>query len=172
MKECEGHPNDQGTPSLEKTAASIDMRHFIEGQNWYNAEHDGRWTGPDHISSLKIPQLPKGTYEIELNIVGAMSPKIIRQMKLLWNGDELPKKIIQPWAGMKALMRRYYLMIFQNREGGPLILKTKLEIDQGSNNTDQFLGLQLPCTISPSSRGQQDTRDLGIKLSEVKVIPV
>ncbi|GAA6213144.1 hypothetical protein NBRC116602_28850 [Hyphomicrobiales bacterium 4NK60-0047b] len=169
LKECEGHPNDQGTPSLEKTAASIDMRHFIEGQNWYNAEHDGRWTGPDHISSLKIPQLPKGTYEIELNIVSAMSPKIIRQMKLLWNGDELPKKIIQPWAGMKALMRRYYLMIFQNREGGPLILKTKLEIDQGSNNTDQFLGLQLPCTISPSSRGQQDTRDLGIKLSEVKL---
>lgn len=171
-KPYQAEENKLSASHSEKKATTIDMRHFIEGQNWYHAEHDGRWAGPDHVSSLKLPNLPSGKYELEMSIVAAMSPKIIRQMKLLWNGSELPKKVTQPWTSLKAVLRRYYLLLFQNREGGPLILKSKLEIGPDTNIDSQFLGIQLPCTISPSSRGQQDTRDLGIKLCEVKVIPI
>lgn len=170
-KPYQGEEN-KSNASHGKKATTIDMRHFIEGQNWYQAEHDGRWAGPDHVSSLKLPNLPSGKYELEMSVVAAMSPKIIRQMKLLWNGSVLPKKVTQPWTSLKAVLRRYYLLLFQNREGGPLILKSKLEIGPDTNIDSQFLGIQLPCTISPSSRGQQDTRDLGIKLCEVKIIPI
>ena len=157
---------------LEKHGTILDLRHFIDGQNWHHAEHDGRWSGPGTSSSIKLPQLNAGKYCLEMHIVGAMVPDIIRRVVLLWRGEELQIKTLQPWRGLKAFLRRYYLLIFKNREGGPLILKTMITVPANISDDDKMLQIEIPRTISPVSRGENDTRDLGFKLSQIKISPI
>lgn len=63
----------------------IDFRGDITGSNWHEAENDGRWAGPMLRSSLLIPALSTGIYEITLQCVGEVAPGIIDSMQLLVN---------------------------------------------------------------------------------------
>ena len=165
-------------PTIEKSIHTaepdtheIDMRHFIDGENWHHPEHNGRWSGPGTTSRIKLPHLAKGHYTLELHLEAAMARDTVRKTKLIWQGQELKFKSHQPWRGFKPLLRRYYLLMFQNREGGPLIIRAPLEVNVGSTDYNQFLKIVGPRTISPQSRGLNDSRDLGLMLSKLSITP-
>lgn len=171
--QTENKPSPQ-VPKLIPTSDQdhiIDMRHYIEASNWYHAEHDGRWAGPANTSTLKMPPLPQGEYQLELRVISAMSPEIVRKMQLSSNGQPLTIKTKVPLTNPKALLRRYYLLIFKKREGGPLSLTSHFKVNGFEAGVAMDLEFMFPKTISPASRGERDTRRLAIKLAYVKITP-
>ncbi|MCK4494409.1 MAG: hypothetical protein KAU26_10150 [Methylococcales bacterium] len=52
----------------ELTHLNIDLSVPTEGDNWYAIEPTGRWAGPELESTLTIPALVAGTYQLELNV--------------------------------------------------------------------------------------------------------
>jgi hypothetical protein len=50
------------------TTLKIDLRNPIEGDNWHPIEATGRWAGPALESTLTIPALSVGTYQLAVHI--------------------------------------------------------------------------------------------------------
>ncbi|MCK5897846.1 MAG: hypothetical protein KAG06_02090 [Methylococcales bacterium] len=50
------------------TQLNIDLSLPIEGENWYGIESTGCWAGPDLESTLIIPALVAGTYQLTLKV--------------------------------------------------------------------------------------------------------
>ena len=144
----------------------LDLRQFIDGENWYSAEHDGRWAGPGTISTLRLPALQKGHYKLELEIVDAIEPEILREMNLSLNGKLLVLKgrngLIGPWAPFVGLYRK--------RQKYPLLLRSEIHITDAEVGADLYLEFGFPKTISAVERGAQDARDLAIRLKMVTII--
>lgn len=79
-------PKDQDDKPMPQ-AFEIDLRGQITGGNWYYAEGDGRWAGPESESSLLFPALEKGEYQIEVKIVDEIESGVIDGMEVLVNGE-------------------------------------------------------------------------------------
>ena len=67
---------------------NVDLTSPIHGDNWYDIEPTGRWAGPKLESTLTIPSLEVGTYQLELNIANHFCN--LAAMKLILN-DKLVK---------------------------------------------------------------------------------
>jgi len=127
----------------------IDMRQEIEGENWYYAEHDGRWAGPNNVSSIRIPALGQGTYEGQLDITDSMDAEILRCTEIFFNGTPLqPSK---DWNNYPALVS--FLFSVGDIENSPI----------------WEFQLKFPKLISPAQHGSDDRRNLAIKLRSMKV---
>jgi len=145
--------------------ATVDLRQFIDGDNWYYAEHDGRWAGPGTKSTIRLPAMNKGRYELILDIVDAIAPDILRDMKVNLNGKPLKFKggngQFGPWASVVRL--------FNKKLKYPVLLTGAVSIGKVEAGKDLQLEVIFPKTISPSSRGSDDMRDLAIRLRQVKL---
>ena len=151
----------------------IDMRHFIDGQNWFSAEHDGRWAGPLNVSTISLPKLPEGHYRLELDVVDAVAPDIVRNLKLSVNGA--PLKVKQKNAsgldGPLAPFKRAYITYYKKGQVYPLLLTSDLYVEEREANSRLSLEFEFPELISPVTLGSHDTRELAIRLRQIKILP-
>ena len=76
-------------PIYQPAEIVYDLRREIDGENWHYPEHDGRWAGPNEVSSIKVPVLCAGEYEAQLEVVDAMDSGILLGMGIFLNGTPL-----------------------------------------------------------------------------------
>lgn len=137
----------------------IDFCQTVDGYNWYDAEVDGRWGGPGKTSTLRLPKVKPGRYQIELKVVDAMSPEILKGTKFSLNG--IPLKFLQ--AKPLKLIHR----LVRKKIRYPVILTAHTVIGQDLCNSALDLEFEFPAVISPFSRGRKDKRHLALRMKTV-----
>ncbi|MEQ1740190.1 MAG: hypothetical protein ABL884_09800 [Methyloglobulus sp.] len=142
----------------------IDLRKDIQGQNWYHVEPDGRWAGPGKFSTLSLPKVKSSRYKIEIEVVDAMAPQILKGTKFSLNG--IPLNFVDP--SPLSLLRR----LIGKRKKYPVILTAHVDVSQSQCNAGLNLEFEFPSVISPASRGSDDNRHLALRLRTVKLIPL
>ena len=149
----------------------IDLRSFIEGTNWYYGESDGRWAGPDLVSTLKLPRLEQGTYTIKLGVVSAMAPEIVDDLSIDLNGKTIPlRKLIRAdLKGRLAPLKRLKSQIRGPQHPYPILVSGRVEIGANANQDNPVLTLRFPKAISPMDRGEEDSRLLTIMFETIEL---
>jgi hypothetical protein len=135
----------------------VDMRRTDDGQGWYEAEADGRWSGPSTESSIELPPLAAGTYLVEMHIADAMSPELVAGTQLqaqLSDGQTLPVELVHEFGAATGLY--------------PMVSAGVLQLPEGVQGSWQ-LKLVLPEVISPAEHGESDTRQLGLRLQGLRL---
>lgn len=150
---------------------TVDFRHFIDGHNWHEPEHDGRWSGPGARSTLRLPNMPAGRYTLTLNIVAAMSRAILDGVTLVLNEERLNTKILyrSDLKGAFASASRARVKFNSNALAYPAKLTTQFTISKEKADQPISLEINLPQTISPMTLGETDTRSLGIRCSSLEM---
>ncbi len=128
----------------------IDMRREISGENWYYAEHDGRWAGPANISTLKVPALRDGRYNIILDIADAIDPCIMTAMELMVNGVQVPLKL-----------QEYY--------GGPEFFEAEFSTSEIKKASIWEIQFNFPKLMSLTQQDSGDHRLLAIRLKSLSL---
>lgn len=149
----------------------IDLRHFIDGDNWYNAENDGRWAGPGTRSVLRFPSLAKGRYRLELEIVDAISPDILREMSVHFDSVplQLRKKSLGTISGHMGPLKRAYISAYKREPIWPVRATGEVEIKAPPTSRWSTLEFQFPKVISPVAKGGNDSRLLAVRLRQVRI---
>ena len=135
----------------------VDMRRTDEGQGWYEAEADGRWSGPTTESCIELPPLAAGAYIVELHIADAMSPELVAGTQLqahLGEGQTLAVELVHEFGAATGLY--------------PMVSAGVLQLPDGVQGSWQ-LRLVLPEVISPANLGGNDTRQLGLRLQGLRL---
>jgi hypothetical protein len=127
----------------------IDFRDEVEGDNWYYTEFDGRWAGPGNVSTVTVPALRKGRYELYLDVIDAMEPEILTGTVLSLNGSELQVTAEGP--------------------GYPVMLYSEFTVEDISQHPLWEFQLKFPHVISPAQHGSDDERDLAIRVRSLKL---
>ncbi|MDO3387331.1 hypothetical protein QWI17_15930 [Gilvimarinus sp. SDUM040013] len=124
----------------------------IIGNNWYDAEQDGRWAGPGTNSTLNLPALGKGPFELVFDIVHALDVSIVKQMQILLNGEPLRLK----YKFGKLPIKRF-----------PCQVSATVESANGKPQASWNLELRFPKTLSPAGKDSDDHRQLAIRLKSI-----
>jgi hypothetical protein len=156
-------------PDYNLTGISLDPRkESFTGNNWYYAEHDGRWAGPATSSTINIPPMAQDKdYEIVLEIIGAMSPEIINEMKASLNSKPLdihhPAPIPAWKRGFRKEKRRY-----------PYKIKMRFKAEGTDCSQIWILRLDFPNVLSPFETGEDsdDKRKLAIRLHNASITQI
>ena len=129
----------------------IDLRGGFDGENWYDAEHDGRWAGPKTTSSVRIPALLPGQYGLEIDVVDAMSPEIVTEMDVYVNGVHVPTKV--------------------HMEGGyPALVVGGFSTDKIPSDAHWCFELRFKNLMCPMQRGESDERTLAVRAKTIGLI--
>jgi hypothetical protein len=133
-------------PWFEYQPAEItfDLRREFDGDNWYHAEGDGRWAGPEEVSSFRIPALRTGRYELQLDVVDAMEPEIFTGMEVSLNGTRI--EAITDWQGY------------------PTLFNAKFVTDELAESPTWEFQFKFPKLVSPAQHGSDDQRYLAIRI--------
>lgn len=147
--------------------SGIDLREKkILGRNWYYAEDDGRWTGPDRTSTLRLPVVSPSRYNLRLCVVDAMDYSLLKDMVVSLNGRAL--SLSEEKKSKWSFNKNSYPKIFSST----LISDEYFDVN---NDLDYLvLKIELPKVLSPSEVGfdDQDLRQLGIRVKFVSLLPV
>jgi len=158
--------NDGDSAKIEKV---IDLRQFVDGNNWHYAEHDGRWAGPGTQSALCIDKIDEGSYRFEIDVVDAMSPNILRGMKVAFNGKPLHFKwqgaLASQWAPLAKLLKK-------TSPNYPLLLTGRVSITPADIKNGPKLSFNFPETISPAAHGSDDLRRLAVRVRKVRFVKI
>ena len=137
----------------------MDLRHPLDGNNWYEAEADGRWTGPGLTSTLQLPPLAGGTYKLALTTVDVMQPSILLGLTIKAVLAGTPQPPVPLVHGLQADNPTY-----------PSISTCEITLP---HNADTWqLQLTLPHNICPADIGRDDRRRLGLRLQSLRIIAV
>ncbi len=134
----------------------VDMRRTPDGQGWYEAEIDGRWSGPGTESALAFPPLGAGQYLVELQIADAMAPELVAGLLLsaqLDDGQVLPVDLVHEFGPADQLY--------------PMVSTGLLQLP--AKHDGWHLRMTLPSVISPAEHGGTDPRQLGLRLQGVRL---
>jgi hypothetical protein len=127
---------------------------YIVGDNWYDAEHDGRWAGPGTDSTLTLPAVGQGRFELTFDIVHALDSRIVKDMQVLFNGE--PLTLSHKFG--KLPLKRF-----------PCRVRTEIDTTDTPQQTPWQLRLRFPKTASPAPKGSDDKRQLTIRLRAIRV---
>ena len=162
--ECQKVSTTPPKPDYDLTGISLDLRkESFTGDNWYYAEHDGRWAGPATSSTINIPPLAQGKdYEIVLDVIGSMAKEIVDGMQASINGKPLDIQHPQPRS---AWQRRFK----KEKYSYPRKLRMRFNSQGMDNSQPWVLKLDFPKVVSPSECGgdAQDKRKLAIRLHNI-----
>lgn len=131
---------------LEKI--TIDLTRPINGDNWYDIEPTGRWSGPKLESTLNIPALSEGNYQLQLEIGAAFCD--LAAMEVMFNN--------QP---VRFLNTEYHL---------PVLLYAEVSVDK--QYSFWHLSFKYPETHPPEGELGADQRKLGIFLKNVSLTKI
>jgi len=157
-------------PKTQKSTFELDFRHFINGSGWHEAEHDGRW-GAHKISTLLLPHMADGSYEMNIYIVGAMSRKMLTQMRLSCNGDNIPFhfKPRTDFKGVKGQAKRIVAQYADKYSLCPALISAKLDLKSQTTQKPTELKFEFPEVISPSDLGSEDYRGLTVRFANLSL---
>lgn len=133
----------------------LDMRNDIAGDNWYDAEEDGRWAGPGLRSSIQLPAMKPGTYSLELSLADAIEPDVVYGLRMEAFGADVPFEL--PHA--------------VGRDSFPIVCRAVIDFPSGTAPQPWALALTFPRTVSPASNGSSDHRHLAVRVRGVKLHP-
>jgi hypothetical protein len=133
----------------------LDMRSDIAGENWYEAEDDGRWAGPGLRSSIRLPAMKPGTYTLELSLADAIEPDVVYGLRMEALGADVPFEL--PHA--------------VGRDSFPIVCRAVLDFPSSAAPGPWALALTFPRTVSPASNGSSDHRHLAIRVKGLKLHP-
>lgn len=164
-------PLSAGAETAE-SKARIDLRHFINGMNWHEPEHDGRWAGPGTRSSIRLPQLAKGRYRLTIEIIDAMNRAVFDGMTVALGPETLQAKrrLRTNVSGALAGLKRVRARINTDVSPYPAALEAEFVID-GDHKKQTELFLDFPEAHSPSERGEPDIRRLTVRISHIDIVP-
>lgn len=146
-------PEISSTPPLVlRSEVLVDMCEDIDGDNWYYAEQDGRWAGPESTSRLRISMLQDGEYEARFEVVDAIDKRILSGTIITLNGA--PLQVLRKGRGVT----------------GTLIVKFST-IDYPNCKILEF-ELKFPKLISPAQHGSNDSRMLSIRVKSMQVVKI
>lgn len=136
----------------------LDMCEPIVGHNWYHAESDGRWAGPGLVSTLQMPPVAAGRYQMELHIKDAMQPDIVlgQQVCVLADGECAAQPV--------GLAHNF------SAEADLYPVISVGVVDLKARTKPWKLQLELQHNDCPADSGGDDTRRLGLKLQAVRLI--
>lgn len=164
QKELEEKLDKKGeVPPYELSGINIDLRKdSFEGGNWYYPEADGRWSGPGLESSLLLPQLAVGKYEMLLDIVDAMQPSILQGLKMSLDDKPLEISFSKKGTAFSRLIKKYSMY--------PTKAKAYIDVKKESTKSS-MLKLHFPEVVSPSEKGvdKKDLRKLGVRVKKVRI---
>ena len=126
---------------IQSDSFELDIHEFIKGDNWYHAEDNGCWAGPNLKSTIQLPQFPPGKYQIELTIADVMSPAILDHLTATLNHLPLNLERLSPSSNPTAF---------------PCALIAQFEISDSIAVSVNELRFHFIETISPSSTGGDD----------------
>jgi hypothetical protein len=151
-------------PDYNLTGISLDPRKdTFTGDNWYYAEHDGRWAGPNTSSTINIPPLALGKdYEIVLDVIGSLTKEIVDGMKASINGKPINIQHPKPLSAWKRRFKK-------EKYSYPRKLRMHFSALDADNSQPWVLKLDFPKVLSPSECGgdSQDKRKLAIRLHNI-----
>jgi hypothetical protein len=133
---------------------TVDLRRPISGEQWHEAEADGRWTGPATLATLDLPPLQPGKYLLELDVLEAMAPDILDAAHIEFEGRQHPVTV--EYMGGEGVF--------------PAICSTQLSIKGGDGRAPVRVGIGLPHTFSPTANGSPDDRELGVRVQQLRLI--
>jgi hypothetical protein len=99
----------------------IDLSKPINGHNWYDIEPTGRWGGPELESTLIIPALVAGNYQLDLKIDNhfcdfkAMTVKLNDKLIHFSNTDFPPSVILQAEVSIEKTLS-FWQLVFNYSE--------------------------------------------------------
>jgi hypothetical protein len=149
------------------SGVKIDFRNDkFEGDNWYYAEVDGRWSGPGLESIIRVPPLAQGIYELKLEVVDAMDISIVQALEVDINGEKLNL--------YSSLNKKNVLNIFKKKKVYPLVFKSQCSIALNSSDQDLEVIVRIPKVISPSDIGndKNDQRKLGVRVKSLQLLSI
>ncbi len=130
----------------------FDMRGEVDGENWYYPEADGRWAGPELVSTLNLPVLGLGRYEVQLEVADAMRPDIL--------------------AGTRVSINDTAISLAREGKRYPAMLAGRFSADELPADGKWRLKIEFPSVATPADRGSDDRRHLAIRLRSVKLAAV
>lgn len=135
----------------------VDMRRTPDGHGWYEAEADGRWSGPLTQSEIELPPLPAGQHLVELHIADAMAPELVAGLQLtahLNDGQVIELEMVHEFGSAENLY--------------PMVSSGLLQLPD--TKEAWHLRMVLPEIVSPAiARGGDDTRLLGLRIQGVRL---
>lgn len=129
-----------------KTEARISFLGDITGFNWYYAEANGRWAGPENESSLFVPRLVPGSYALEIHVGGEIEAGIVDSMSVLVDKEPVS--------------------LSRDQSTFPCVLRGKVRLAE-SRLPFHALKFQFSTLRSPSDWGEADIRRLAVLVSAV-----
>jgi hypothetical protein len=139
------------TPEMSGQLAEVmvDMRREIDGKNWYAAESDGRWAGPERLSTIRLPAMGAGKYKLEIEVVDAIDPLILRDMEVSLFGERVT---------LAKVGRSYPTIISGDSVGRSAPGAKTWEVQF------RFSGV-----ISPAEHGSDDKRLLAVRIRSIRL---
>jgi len=162
-KLLEKHYEEENYGSREKiNSTELYFHKKISGNGWYSRENHNdtgkifRWTGPENTSTIDLPLSVESDLIIEFRVLMAITPEILKNLKVKVNNHEIILKILFSNQGIITF------------EG--LIQKNMLH--NGKNFS--ILSFYVPKTLSPNdiNKNLSDTRKIGIAIDYIKINPV
>jgi hypothetical protein len=132
---------------------AVDMRLPFEGANWYGAEADGRWAGPGLRSSIELPPLIPGKYELQIRLVDAIAPDVVYGLRIEAFGADVPFELSAPVT----------------RESYPITCMATFEAPAEAAGGTWPLEFSFPRTISPAASGSSDARELAVRMAGLQL---
>lgn len=134
---------------LTPDVIDIDLRSDITGSNWWQAEPDGRWAGPENQSSLQFPAMGPGLYTIDITVLSDIDSGVMEQTQISLNR--------QPVAF--------------TREGAefPCRLVAQVHVTEGYRFPFWTLKFDFHRLTCPREKGFPDDRKLAIKVRNIHI---
>ena len=169
-------PKPKASPAIAAPPSGlvVDLSSLIDGKNWHHAESEGRWTGPETPSTLRLKELHPGRYRIELLALSAMSLDILNSLSVSVDGQNVAlKKTVRPDIGGRLRhLRRIKHQLTAPQSPYPVGFAGVVTIPNTQTDQPTMVEIRHNAPISPASLGSTDTRHLGIQFRHIKFTPV
>ncbi len=134
----------------------VDLRRTDDGNGWYEAESDGRWSGPGTECFVDLSALAAGVYIVELHISDAMAPELVADMLLFAqeaDGQTFPLELMHEFGTAAGMF--------------PMISAGIIQIPV--SDKAWRLKIVLPKVICPAENGGGDNRKLGLRMQGIRL---
>lgn len=135
--------------TLQPDVFEIDLRGELTGSNWWHAEPDGRWAGPENHSSIQFPALGSGAYQLEIMVCGEQEEGILQETEFTLNREPIK--------------------ITRISEDFPCLCTAQVQVPTSYKFPFWTLGFDFQRLASPKDKGYDDDRQLSIKLQSIRI---
>ena len=161
--------NDKEVILAPGSSVTIDMRKSTDGDNWEPLDGEGRWARAGNVSTIRLPTLPNGRYKVQLDVLDAISPSIIRSLELCINGIPIHLKYgPRGMNGPFARLRRAY-MILIGQIVFPLRLTGQMEVRRRNAGSGLTLEFHFSEVLPPDLKRQTGRSGRTLKLKKIQI---